>query len=127
MNPKKKTILVEYWDCGKETHRHKVEHLAKLCMERNANRKPSTPREAYHSRYIQAAREVVNGASCRAAGELIGVSGERARDIVSKVLRMALRHCEIESMPCGISIHEVRQHKDYWLDKIDKVAAHWGV
>lgn len=131
MKPTKKTtfVKIEYFDCGNENHRHKTEEVAKRCMERNANKKRLPPCEVNYTRNIHVAREVVNGKTFKAAGEEIGVSGGRAQQIVRKVFRMSLhpKH-EPKRPPCShYNIHEVREHKAYWLERIDRIAAHWGV
>ena len=135
MEPIKRTtyVKVEYWDCGNADHRHKSSVIADNCIKLCANTKPTPPPEINRARYILATREVLNGATYKKAGETIGVSSERARQIVRQVLRITT-HPNI--VPAYTSfdpscfykhINQVREDKDYWLAKIDKLAEYWGV
>ena len=133
MKPIKRTVLVEieYWDCGDASHKHETEGIASRCIERAAKKESACRRKkARHARCIYAARAVVNGQTFRAAGDSIGVTATRARELVMKVLRSSLhsRICGHKDAPCDYGdTNKVRQYKKHWLERIDKVAEYWGV
>jgi len=131
MEPKKRTIFieVEYWDCGNDAHRHKTKEVAKKCIARNANKTPLPPKEVNYKRYIHAAKAAINGATFKEAGEDIGVCSGRAQQIMRKILRMSLHPSRNPGTPpCShYDVRDIRQHKKYWLDRVDVIAKHWGV
>jgi hypothetical protein len=131
MNPIKKTGVktFEYWDCGNEKHIHKTKDTAIRCMEQQARRKHTPSKEERYLMCIKVARMVVNGSTFKSAGESIGASSCAAREITHKVLSTAWRMVpETEAIPCSYrKIKEVRENKDYWLGRIDRVALLWGV
>jgi hypothetical protein len=134
LNPIKRIgfVKIEYWDCGEKGHNHSTEQVARKCMEKTAKRRrveiiPDTARRA---RYIVVAKAIVEGATLKEAGALIGVCGPRAGQMFHRVRRVSLcpklKPGEIPG-DWDISMPGIRRHKDYWLERVAKVAKFWGV
>lgn len=125
-------VKIEYWDCGEKDHHHSTEQVARKCMKKSAKRRRSEiiPGTAGHARYIVVAKAIVDGATLEEAGALIGVCGSRAGQMFHRVRRVSLRpKLEPGEIPgdWDISMRGIRKYKDYWLERVAKVAELWGV
>jgi hypothetical protein len=127
---RKTWIEVTYWDCGHADHRHKTEDIATKCMEKNANKKPRPPLEIRRARWIAAMRAVVSGATWREAGEQVGVTAERARQLVHKVMRLSTHPKRFSGEypeHDKYNVKEVRANAEFWLDRATDMAKEWNV
>lgn len=130
MYPKRKTVIVEYWDCGIDEHRHKDYQVAIGCVEKTKS-KPIAGYKSSKKRNIEIARAVLNGQTCKDAALAHGLSTNRIRQILYRVLGASLhpnRFDIYEEPPCSRSnINEIKKHKEYWNRRIHAVAKFWGV
>lgn len=92
-------------------------------------KKLGSTKEATYSRNIHIARAMVNGETGVATGRKYGISGNRVAQITEKVRRHCMHPLFLEQTtpPDDHGIVEMRQHKEYWLSRIDAVAKYWGV
>lgn len=130
MKAKKKTafIKVEYWDCGNDSHRHRSKPVADNCIKKNANKKPVCHKMA-RERHVHAARMVISGATYREASEAVSLSPARVRVAMQNILRMSIQPSKNPGEPpCSLwEIKEIREHKEYWLKRVNVIAKEWGV
>jgi hypothetical protein len=122
---------IEYWECKNKDHRHKTKETAERCIKQHPHTKRILPQQFRYARKIEVTRAVINGATFKAAGQLIGVSASRASEIVSQTMRIS-KHSRLEG--CGDPPYSrydktryTRAHKEYWLDCIKKLEAFWGL
>jgi hypothetical protein len=125
-------VKIEYWDCGEKDHHHLTEQVARKCMKKATKRRRAEiiPETARRARYIVVAKAIVEGATLKEAGAHIGVCGPRAGQMFHRVRRVSL-HPKLEpgEIPgdWDTSMRGIRKYKDYWLDRVAKVAELWGV
>lgn len=127
---RKTWVEVIYWDCGNQDHRHKTEEIATKCIAKNTNKKPSIPIDIRRARWLAAMRAVVTGSTWAEAGKVIGVTPSRTMQIVHKIMRMSTHHTRFSGEYPDhdkYDIKQVRDHADFWLERVDNMAKEWGV
>jgi hypothetical protein len=133
MKPKKKTIYVkaEYWDCGHPDHRHKTEKVAQECITKGGNVQKKSLHDQLainRERWIVATVMMIYGHTAKEAGDQIGVSEGRARQIVKRIISRASRYIDWTKMPeCSREIRYVRKSKDAWTNALDKLRDQWEI
>jgi hypothetical protein len=82
-------------------------------------------------KHIYACRLILNGATLGEAGKHIGVTRERTRQILISLLRKAaslsLKNDSKPPRNHREPIRDIRENKEYWLDRIDAIEKHWDV
>lgn len=87
--PTKKTVMVERWDCGIKNHSHLTERVACACIERQRKKTVvSKPKRTHEEVMIFSSRRE-SGEKWRVIAEEMGVTTERARQIILKHRRIA--------------------------------------
>ena len=89
------------------------------------------PESKFCARWIIVALAVIQGMSLNKAGRLIEESKYRAEAIFFRFSCTALKN-ELEPGEKNLEVwygtlREKRKHKEFWLDRVIKVAEHWGV
>ena len=125
------TILVTYFDCGKETHKHKSETAAEACIGRHGNRTLPTMKEKY-ARQFPAFLQVINGTTFKEVSEILGLtSSRRAQKAIMRLMKLSLRDDILNevSPPPGTwwRLSEIRKHRIFWQKRADILAKRWNI
>ena len=131
----KRTVMepVTYWDCGNSNHRHKRKVVAEGCIDEAASRKRKLSKEERFLRDITAADAWIDGATMKAAGELVGLSGERIRQILQIMLRMSQAlgvytgDDKLVDWADAVKGGKLKpEHKSSYSMRVNAVARRWG-
>lgn len=91
---KKKTVRIEYFDCGDESHFHKSERVAKLCLEKQRLRSsPKTcPVNKWKREWFEEIERVINsGGTIQDAACKIGATPRTAKLALARYERIKAR------------------------------------
>lgn len=119
MKTHERTELIEvtYWVCTIEHHRHQTRAVAEACLAKHDRPKAARIRWT-KDMMADLGEAVLSGKGWREAGEVHGISAERARQVVHKAQRM-MRHPSrlVEEYPehdC-YSPEGFRSQRDFWM------------
>lgn len=92
MKPKLKTELVrvDHWTCGNPDHRHKTEAVAQACIDKReaAEKHTAGARRWTPEAYAEALKAYRGGTRKSELARQLGISQERARQVISKAERL---------------------------------------
>jgi DNA-directed RNA polymerase alpha subunit len=92
MKPKLKTELVrvDYWTCGNPDHRHKTEVVAQACIDKReaAEKHTAGARRWTPEAYAEVLKAYRGGTRKSELARQLGLSKERARQVISKAERL---------------------------------------
>ena len=137
MRPEKKTEIIEaeWWTCYEIGHHHKKKAAADQCVENEfktliyrTGKSYDLTRRLYKQRKIITTKMVILGDSFDDVGKEFDLSGSNIRHGLFQVIKWSIDLLPFsEEPPPHQKLVAIRKNKEYWLDKVNAVADHWGV
>ena len=111
-------IEVSYWTCEIDSHRHKTQTVANICLAKTSSQTKVNKRRWTREMIADAAEAVIGGKTYACVAKEFGISAGRMSQVISSALRRMLRPSNLtEQFPphSYYEIKQVRAHSDFWM------------